>query len=116
MRLAKTLLGFAFLCAAQAAAAEQSFQGALERGAAAHPSPHPSQYSFADIYRAAVSAPLPALFAAAPPADAPIRVAAAQPAAQFSIGDAPEPRLGLLLLSGLALAVWVARRRLGYAF
>jgi hypothetical protein len=34
--------------------------------------------------------------------------------AAFSIAGVPEPR-GWLLLSGLALALWVARRRLGHS-
>jgi hypothetical protein len=34
----------------------------------------------------------------------------------FSIGAVPEPKSWLLVLSGLALAGWVARRRLGYSF
>jgi hypothetical protein len=47
-------------------------------------------------------------------ADAPMRVATAPASAQFSVAEAREPQLGLLLLSGFAAAVWVARRRLGY--
>jgi hypothetical protein len=43
-----------------------------------------------------------------------VRVATASVPAQFSVAERNEPRLGLLLLSGLAAAVWVARRRLGY--
>jgi MYXO-CTERM domain-containing protein len=49
-----------------------------------------------------------------PANEAPVRAAAVPLPAQFSVGDAPKPELGLLLLSGLAAAVWVARRRLGY--
>jgi hypothetical protein len=117
MKILKPLLVVWFLaCAAQPAAAagtEESFQGALHRGAA----PHPSQYSFADIYRLTVSGPALAGFALVPANDSPMRVAVTQtaPAPQFSIGAVPEPQLWLLLLSGVAAAAWVARRRLGYA-
>jgi hypothetical protein len=112
MKFPKLLFAAVFLCGAQAAANEESFQGALQRGAAAHP----SQYSFADVYRFTVSGPAAAGFSMLPANDTPIRVAATQAPAQFSIADAQEPGLGLLLLSGVALALWVARRRLGYGF
>jgi hypothetical protein len=97
---------------AASATVEESFQGTLQRGSAQHP----SQYSFADVYRLTVSEPALAgsPFATAP--DSPIRVAVTQGPApvQFSIGAMPKPQLWLLLLSGVAAAVWVARRRLGY--
>ena len=117
MNILKPLLLVWFLAfAAQPAAAgtEESFQGALHRGAA----PHPSQYSFADIYRLTVSGPALAGFGLVPASDSPMRVAVTQaaPATRFSIGAMPEPQLWLLLLSGIAAAAWVARRRLGYAF
>lgn len=117
MKFLKPLFAVAaviFLSGAQAATTEESFQGALHRGAAAHP----SQYSFADVYRLTVSGPALAGFPLVPANDTPIRVAVTQaPApAQFSIATVPEPELWLLLLSGLALAAWVARRRLGYSF
>jgi hypothetical protein len=111
MNVLKLVIAVVFLCAAQSAAAADSFQGALARGAAAHP----AQYSFADLYRLTVAAPAPAFSIPQAP-EAPMRTAVNQPAAQFWIADAPEPRLGLLLLSGLAAAVWVGRRRLGYAY
>jgi hypothetical protein len=110
MRLPKTFLGAVFLCCSQAAAGEDSFQGALSRAAAVHP----SQYSFTELYRATVGGPPAAAFPSAPAPDAPIRVASVQPTAQFSISEAREPRLALLVLSGVAAAVWVARRRLGF--
>jgi len=99
---------------ASAAITDESFQGALHRGA----SVHPSQYSFVDVYRLTMSGPALAGFALVPANDSPIRVAVAQTPApvQFSIGAMPEPQLWLLLLSGLAAAAWVARRRLGYTF
>jgi hypothetical protein len=110
MTLAKTVLGILLVCAAQAPRADDSFQGALQRGA----SVHPSQYSFVDLYRATVAGPAASLFPAAPAHEAPVRIATAQPLAQFSVSEPREPRLGLLLLSGMAAAIWVARRRLGY--
>jgi hypothetical protein len=111
MTARKLLVAIVLVCATQSAATDDSFQGALARGAAAHP----SQYSFADLYRLSAAGPA-AAFSLAPAAEAPIRIAVSQPAAQFWISDVPEPRLGLLLLSGLAAAVWVGRRRLGYAY
>jgi MYXO-CTERM domain-containing protein len=118
MRLPTLLIAFALAFAAQAAGIDESFQGAPQRGAA----PQPSQYSFADLYRLALAGPASVASAAAPgffivsANDAPVRVAASAPPAQFSVADAPKPELWLLLLSGLAAAVWVARRRLGYPF
>jgi hypothetical protein len=102
------------LASAAAVATEESFHAALQRGTSAHP----LQYSFADVYRLTVSGPALSGFPVAPSNDTPIRVAVtpAPAAAQFSIVAVPEQELWLLLLSGLALAAWVARRRLGYSF
>ena len=92
-------------------AAKESFQAALASPAA----PHPSLYSFADVYRLTVTGQAPALPAQA--ADSPMRVAAAQPAlasagdGQFSIRSVREPQRWALLIAGLLLAGWVARRR-----
>src|SRR5262245_53799712 len=91
--------------------------------------PDPALYSFADLYRLTVSgAPLAASAPAAQPEAAlrpistepqPTRYAfsVATPTAlaggyAFSIGALPEPGRWLLFLSGLAIAGWVARRRL----
>jgi hypothetical protein len=109
----KILLAIAFAFAAGQAAGNASFQESAQPLLPAHP----ALYSFADIYRLTVGgAPLPH----APIADAPLRVAAVQPAPaaelQFSVVRMPEPRGWMLLLAGLALAGWVARRRLGYSF
>ncbi|HEY1291030.1 MAG TPA: hypothetical protein VGF58_22070 [Burkholderiales bacterium] len=121
MRLAKLIAGLSLASAAFAAAGQDtSFQGALGRAVAANP----SQYSFVDVYRLALAGPGPAGLAAAPTGAAPaqagestVRVAASSaPTPQFAVADAREPRLWMLLLAGLAAAVWVARRRLGYAF
>jgi hypothetical protein len=92
---------------------------------------HVSLYTFADVYRlSAGGAPMPEYppAAAAQPtqsipvalasAASPAAPAAAQPQAsyRFSIAAVPQPERWLLILSGLALAGWVARRRLGYSF
>jgi hypothetical protein len=96
----------------------------------------PATLSFADVYRLTVAGPLAAESApgaGSNPSEAlPPRVAEGEgyvftvvaartgggrpPAAyQFSVGALPEPQHWLLLLSGLALAAWVARRRLFYS-
>jgi len=95
----------------------------------------PTLTSFADLYRLTVSGaqPAPAVAPAepegraetalrpvsteAPPARTAFTVAAPPQLAgyAFSIGHVPEPQRWLLLLSGLAAAAWVARRRL-YSF
>lgn len=110
----KTLLAIAFALSSLHAGASESFSGALQAAA-----PSPAMYSFADVYRLTVSDAAPSGFPALALSDSPIRVAATQPAAapefSFSVVGVPEPR-GWLLLSGLALALWVARRRMGYFF
>jgi len=82
----------------------------LERAA-----PHPALYSFVDVFRLTVNGPMAAMPAEAV-SETPIRVAApAAPAAaepRFSIGAGRQPDKWLLLLAGLALAGWVAHRRL----
>ena len=113
MRLAKLIVGLFLICAAFAAAGQDTFQGAFGRAVAANP----SQYSFVDVYRLALAGPGAAGLAPASAAESTVRVAASvPPAPQFAVAEAREPRLWMLLLAGLAAAVWVARRRLGYAF
>src|SRR5882672_9885493 len=89
----------------------------------------PGALSFADLYRLTVAGPLAETPAAGPlPAAEPreqdegyaFSVAARLPRAErppssfaFSVGALPEPQHWLLVLSGLAAAGWVARRRLG---
>jgi hypothetical protein len=118
MRFPQILVALSLLSAALVASGQESFQSALQRGSAAAPAQHAfaAQYSFADIYRLAVAAPAAAGLPSAPAGDTPIRVAATQAPAQFSIAEVREPQLWVLLLAGLAAAVWVARRRLGYGF
>ena len=53
MRFPQILVALSLLSAALVASAQESFQSALQRGAAAAP----AQYSFADMYRLAVAAP-----------------------------------------------------------
>jgi hypothetical protein len=113
MKPAQLLLALSLLFAALAAEGQETFQGALGRAAAANP----SQYSFADVYRLALAGPAAAGLAPVPPAETSIRVVAStQAPAQFAVAEVREPRLWMLLLAGMAAAVWVARRRLGYAF
>jgi hypothetical protein len=99
------LLGTAL--AAGNAMADPAF---LERAA-----PHPALYSFVDVFRLTVSGPMGAMPADAA-AETPIRVAAPQAASaaepRFIIGTVRQPDKWLLLLAGLALAGWVAHRRL----
>jgi hypothetical protein len=90
-----------------------------------------SLYSFSDVFRLTagtmplaeyplapaqgIAVALPVSTAAAAPSQ-PAPAAQAEAEYRFSIGAVPEPRRWLLILSGLALAGWVARRRLGHSF
>ena len=113
MRPAKLLVALSLLLSALAAEGQETFQGAFGRAQAANP----SQYSFVDVYRLALAGGAAAGLAAVPPAETTVRVAAStQAPSQFAVTEVREPRLWMLLLAGLAAAVWVARRRLGYAF
>lgn len=113
MKPAKLLLALSLLFSALAAEAQETSQGPLGRALAANP----SQYSFVDVYRLALAAPASAGLAVVPPAETTVRVAAStQAPVQFAVTEVREPRLWILLLAGAAAAVWVARRRLGYAF
>ena len=107
------LIGFALAAGTLGAAEPTSFHAV----SATPPPQHPSLYSFIDVYRLTVAGPAMAGFPAAEAAEAPsVRVAVAQtqPAAEprFSISAVPQPEKWLLLLAGLALAGWVAHRRL----
>jgi hypothetical protein len=92
---------------------------------------HASLYTFADVFRLTAGGAAMPEYPPAPPAQgtqnipvalssaaAPAASAAAQPPATytFSIGAVPRSERWLLIVSGLALAGWVARRRLGYSF
>jgi hypothetical protein len=76
----------------------------------------PALYSFADLYRVTVSAPVPATqFAFAEPQ---VRLAAegALGAPTFLISPVSGPGRWALVLAGLALAAWVAHRRLSFTY
>jgi hypothetical protein len=91
---------------------------------------HPSLYTFADLFRLTAGGaampeypPAPAAQNAQSTQNIPVALPAAAAPAQppqaaytFSIGALPQPESWLLIVSGLALAGWVARRRLGYSF
>jgi hypothetical protein len=92
---------------------------------------HASLYTFADVFRLTSGGAAMPEYPPAPllqgtqnipvalaSAAAPTAPAAAQPQAPytFSIGAVPRTERWLLILSGLAMAGWVARRRLGYSF
>ena len=111
----KTLLiGLAFAVSAAAAGEPASLHSAI----AAPPPAHPPLYSFVDVYRLTVAGPMAGLPPLETAPDAPILVAAPQaqaPEPRFSIAAATQPDKWLLLLAGLALAGWVAHRRLAHA-
>ena len=77
---------------------------------------HPALYSFVDVFRLTVNGPVSGMPGIDAAAEAPIRVAAPQqPAAEprFAVSTARrQPDKWLLLIAGLALAGWVAHRRL----
>ena len=82
--------------------------------------PLPAQYSFNDLYRLTVGKPRAGLEAGAPQTEVPVRVAMVQAAVvaatepRFTVRQFPAPGGWLLALAGLALAGWVAHRRLSY--
>ena len=118
----KTLFFIGLACAVSAAAAAGE-PPSFHSGIAAQPPAYPPLYSFVDVYRLTVAGPMAGLPPLETAPEAPIRVAAPQarePQAQgseprFSIGAATQPDKWLLLLAGLALAGWVAHRRLAHA-
>ena len=119
------LLGLALVCivlaAASGAAAAETLPAdaaflsfaelyRLTVGAPAAPAPHEAREGLLPV---SVETPAPPVFAVSGPAPRPA------PAFSFSVAGLalPEPSSRwLLLASGLALAAWVARRRLGYPF
>ncbi len=120
------LLLAAFAASASAAAQWSRDPGAdFQVGVYGPPPAFASLYSFSDVYRLTVAGaamaeyPLAALQGGPALTEYPMRVAAAEPQAAgyvFSIVAVPAPEKWLLLLSGLALAGWVARRRLIHSF
>jgi hypothetical protein len=108
LKLLLIALAFAF----PVSAAEPTFKSLATNPGATHP----ALYSFVDVYRLTVggaSAGFPAIDGAA---DAPVRVAVAAPSAgaelRFLVSTVPQPDKWLLILAGVALAGWVAHRRL----
>jgi hypothetical protein len=104
-----------------AAAASAALADAPSAGAQrARPATPPTLYSFADLHRLTMAGSLPAPSAGAGQSfpSLPVRLAAAQPQLSlepaFSIRPAA-PSPWLLALSGIALAGWVAHRRLRHA-
>ena len=77
---------------------------------------HPAMYSFVDVFRLTVGGPLGGAAGIDSVTEAPIRVAAPQAHApaepRFAISSVRQPDTWLLVLAGLALAGWVAHRRL----
>jgi hypothetical protein len=119
------------------AAANDRVAAANDRVAAMVDAPtQPSMYSFADVFRltvAGAATPDNALPKSAALADYQLRVVSSEPqpavrqvfptaaaaplhSSMFAIGAMPPPERWLLILSGLAAAGWVARRRLGSSF
>ena len=109
----KTLvIAFALLACGAASAEPASFQAGTNAASAT-----PARYSFVDVYRLTVSGPLAGQPLADSAADAPVRVAVAQAQAaepRFSIAPGRQSEKWLLILAGLALAGWVAHRRLAH--
>ena len=106
------LIAFAFAAGA-AAPLPSSFHSAAE-GLAGAPQTHPALYSFVDVYQLTVAGAMAGLPASDAAPDA-VRVATAQPQLaepRFTVSPLQRPDKGLLILAGLALAGWVAHRRL----
>ena len=110
--LAALLAAFAFSAPLAAAGLAEPPPQIAAPGAVA-----PALYSFADVYRLTVG-PAAIGWREPPPAiEAAVRVAMAEPAAaevRFSVRQLPRADGWLLALAGLALAGWVAHRRLSY--
>ena len=106
-----------FLRLSIAALVLAGFAGGVD--AAAQPSADPSLYSFSDLCRltAEGEAPAspPALQAQGIPVSLSMTPGPQKAAYVFSTGSIPQPGRWPLMLSGLAAAAWVARRRLGYS-
>lgn len=118
----------AFLLWVALAGAAIAQPASLAAGTFSHPQlarePHPTMASFADVYRMAVGAQESLAFEEAVKArasEAAVRVSAgsaapAEAEMQVRVTPAREPHFWLLILSGLALAGWVAHRRLVHGF
>jgi hypothetical protein len=113
----KTLLIGLLLASTGALAATEP--SSFESETVAMPPTHPAMYSFVDVYHLTVAGPMAGLPALDSALETPIRVAAGatQLAAEprFSISPGRQPDKWLLLIAGLALAGWVAHRRLAHS-
>lgn len=112
----KLFFAIAFAVAAVNAAAADTFQGAVLA-----PAPtHPALYSFVDVFRLTVSGAAVGGLPVIAINDSPVRVAQTQAALaaepQFTVVAMAEPGRWVVLVAGIVLALWVARRRLGYFF
>jgi len=108
---ALALAGAAFAAAPLAAELEPAGQSAPQS------TPQSTLYSFADVYRLTVGGPMLGV-PGFDPVEAPIRVAVAPARAaepRFVVRPLPQPDKWLLVFAGLALAGWVAHRRLVHA-
>jgi hypothetical protein len=113
----KSLLTAVALAGAAFAAAPLAAE--LESAALSAPpsAPQSTLYSFADVYRLTVGGPMLGV-PGFDPVEAPIRVAVAPaqpPEVRFVVRPLPQPDKWLLVVAGLALAGWVAHRRLVHA-
>lgn len=130
MKTIKHCIAFLFL-AGFAAGSQAAAQWSRDRGADFQiglygPAPaYASLYSFSDVFRLTVAGaamaeyPLAALQGGSAMPEYPMRVVSAEPQATgyvFSVVAVPAQEKWLLLLSGLTLAGWVARRRLTNSF
>jgi len=95
------------------AAAEPALTTQLVAAPAAVP---PALYSFSDVYRLTVSRAAVGQPQTQAGGEAPIRVSVVSATAEprFTVRQFPAPARWLLALAGLALAGWVAHRRLSY--
>jgi hypothetical protein len=113
----KTLLIGLLLASTGALAATEP--SSFESETVAMPPTHPAMYSFVDVYHLTVAGPMAGLPALDSALETPIRVAAGatQLAAEprFSVSPGRQPDKWLLLIAGLALAGWVAHRRLAHS-
>jgi hypothetical protein len=117
----------AFLLWVALAGAAIAQPASLAAGSFSHPplarEPHPSMASFADVYRMTVGVQETLAFdeaARARTGEAAVRVSSGSAAAEAEfrvrVTPAREPHFWLLILSGLALAGWVAHKRLVHGF
>jgi hypothetical protein len=110
-------IGLLLIVAAFAAFAASAAEPLPAPAIAAPISVAPALYSFVDVYRLTVGR-APIGLPLAQESEAPLRVAVVESTPvvepRFTVRQFPTPEGWLLLLAGLALAGWVAHRRLSY--